>query len=129
MPKKPTLTNDEGIVKLYREFLKLVDPQELTIADNLEGDELRDFLKFCHQTFHHQYFDRIVKGFIFDQVWMTAQAGITPEQYMNGKLMLAGIFALQEYLGKKALKYQVDHMTPAGDFDPTKSFEPAKINN
>ena len=72
MPAKK-ITNEEDIVGLYREHLKLVKPEDINLIKDLEGDELTSFYKFCHQTFHNPFFGRILNGFILEQCLKTGQ--------------------------------------------------------
>jgi hypothetical protein len=125
MPVKK-ITNEEDIVGLYREHLKLVKPEDINLIKDLEGDELTSFYKFCHQTFHNPFFGRILNGFILEQCLKTGQNGTTEEHYKNGRLSIAGMKMLEEFYAKAALQY--DRLTAkAEDFDPSASFSPQKI--
>jgi hypothetical protein len=124
MPK--ILKNNEEVVKLYREFLKLVDPYDANITRDLEGEELKDFYKYCHETFHNPFFGKIINGFIMEQCLKTANQGLTPEQQTNGKLSINGIMTLENFFARAANEY--DKLTAKGEeFDPQKAFNPAKI--
>ncbi len=128
MPKKKVeLTNDEATVKLYREFLKVIDPAELKIAENLSGDELRDFCKFCNEVFTNPFFDKIVKGFIFASVMLTAERGITAEHYLNSKFTINGVKAMEEYFARYSSIYERDYLSPQEAFDPQASFTKARV--
>jgi len=119
-------TNEENIVGLYREHLKLVNPESVNLIKDLEGEELSRFYKFCHETFHNPFFGRILNGFILEQCLKTGQSGMTEEQYKNGRLSIAGMKTLEEFYAKAALQY--DKMTAKEeDFDPQKAFNPAKV--
>ena len=118
--------NEDDIVGLYREHLKLVKPEDINLIKDLEGDELTSFYKFSHQTFHNPYFGRILNGFILEQCLKTGQHGMTEEQYKNGRLSIAGMKMLEEFYAKAALQY--DRLTAkAEEFDPSASFSPAKV--
>lgn len=125
MPKKP-ITNDEAIVSLYRELTRTLDPKDLKAADDLQGDDLKNFRKFCHTTFNNPYFDRIIKGFIFAQCMLTAEKGITADHYWNGKLTVNGVKALEEYIARQASLFE-QMMQQEPGFDPQASFSPAKV--
>ena len=125
MPKKE-ITNEESIVGLYREHLRLVKPEDVELIKDLQGDDLTSFYKFCHQTFHNPFFGRILNGFILEQCLKTGQSGMTEEQYKNGRLSIAGMKMLEEFYAKAALQY--DRLTAkAEEFDPSASFSPAKV--
>src|ERR1035441_7379616 len=122
MPK----TNEENIVALYREHLRLVKPEDVELIKDLEGEELASFLKFCHQTFHNPFFGRILNGFILEQCLKTGQSGTTEEHYKNGRLSIAGMKTLEEFYARAALEY--DRLTAKEeDFDSAKAFSPAKV--
>lgn len=123
----PELTNDQATVGLYREFLKVVDPKDLKIAEALQGDEHRDFCKFAHETFHNPFFDKIVKGFIFASVMLTAEKGITADHYWNSKLTINGIKSMEEYFARYASIYEAQYLSKEPDFDKNASFSPAKV--
>ena len=125
MPKKE-ITNEESIVGLYREHLRLVKPEDVELIKDLQGDDLTSFYKFCHQTFHNPFFGRILNGFILEQCLKTGQSGMTEEQYKNGRLSIAGMKTLEEFYARAALQY--DRLTAKEeDFDPAKAFNPAKV--
>ena len=125
MPKKE-ITNEESIVGLYREHLRLVKPEDVNLIKDLDGDDLTNFYKFCHQTFHNPFFGRILNGFILEQCLKTGQSGMTEEQYKNGRLSIAGMKTLEEFYARAALQY--DRLTAKEeDFDPAKAFNPAKV--
>lgn len=125
--KKSELTNDEAVIKLYREFLKVVDPAELKIAEDLEGDDYRDFCKFCFETCQSPYFGKIVKGFIFASAMLTAEKGITAEHYLNSKMTINGIKSMEEYFARYAGIYQQKYLHKTPDFNPHSSFSPAEV--
>ena len=125
MPKKE-ITNEESIVGLYREHLRLVKPEDVELIKDLQGDDLTSFYKFCHQTFHNPFFGRILNGFILEQCLKTGQSGMTEEQYKNGRLSIAGMKTLEEFYARAALQY--DRLTAKAEkFDPSASFSPAKV--
>ena len=125
MPKN-IKNNDEEIVKLYREFLKLVDPYDVNITRDFEGEELKDFYKFCHETFHSPFFKKIITGFIMEQCLKTANQGITPEHQSNGRLSINGIMTIENFFARAANEY--DKLTAKQeDFNPQASFNQAKI--
>lgn len=128
MPPKKKLepTNEENIFSLYREILKTVDLKDLKMADQLQGDDLKAFCKFCHEVFNDPLFTMIVKGFIYAQCMLTAEQGITADHYWNGKLTVNGIKTIEQYFAKYASQY--DQMTAKEEeFDPNRPFSPAKI--
>lgn len=127
MARKTEVTNNEAIVKLYRELLKVVDVPDKNFIDNMEGDSLRDFQKFCHEVYHNKFFKEIFDRFVFIQCMCTADNAVTPEQIMNGKLMVAGFETIRGFFKECSNQYQVEHLTPKGNFDPYKSFEPGKV--
>jgi hypothetical protein len=126
MPKTKATLNEENIVALYREHLKLVNSESVDLIKDLEGEELSRFYKFCHETFHNPFFGRILNGFILEQCLKTGKDGVTEEHYKNGRLSVAGMKMLEDFYARAALEY--DKMTAKQeDFDPSASFSPAKI--
>jgi|SRR6185503_1776370 len=125
MPKKQ-LTNEETITALYREHLRLVNPADPEISKDFEGDELRNFYKFCHTTFHNPFFGKIVNGFILEQCIKTAKDGMTEDHYKNGRLSIIGIKLLEEFFGKAAAEFDKLNQ-PEEPFDSGASFSQAKV--
>src|SRR5258708_4695989 len=100
MPPKKTLpapvSNDQAMNNLYRSLLGTMTLRDVKIADKFEGQERLDFCRFCHEMYHNQYFDVIVKGFVYAQVMLTAEKGTNPETFNNGKMIVAGIKLMEE---------------------------------
>lgn len=125
MPKK--ITNEDNIVRIYRELLKTIQVPDENFLSDLQGDDLRDFQKYCYETAHNKFFKQIFDRFVYIQCMNTSDLAVNAEQYMNGKLMVNGFETVREFFESQANQYQVEHLNPKGEFDPTKSFEPAKI--
>lgn len=125
MPKK--ITNEDNIIKLYRELLKTIQVPDENFLSSLQGDDLRDFQKHCYETVQNKFFKQIFDRFVYIQCMCTADNAVSPEQIMNGKLMVNGFETVREFYKDQASRYQIEHLTPKGEFDPNKSFEPAKI--
>ena len=126
MPKTKEITNEESIVGLYREHLRLVKPEDTDLIKDLQGDDLVNFYKFCHETFHNPFFGRILNGFILEQCLKTGQSGMTEDHYKNGRLSIAGMKTLEEFYSRAASQY--DRLTAKEEaFDPQKAFNQAKV--
>lgn len=125
MPKKAP-TNQENIITLYRECLKLVDIPEINFTEKLTGDELRDFKKFCYEVYHNKYFKQVIELIVFIQCKLTADKSTTAEEYYNGKLSVNTAVGFQSFFELYANKYKVEHLAPEQKFDPQKSFEQVK---
>lgn len=123
--KKPT--NEQNIITLYREILKTVTLDDVVMADDYVGDELRDFCKFCYETYNNPFFAAIIKGFVYAQVYLTAEKHTDADTYNNGKLIVNGIKVLEQYFHKYANQYETDFMEKSEQFDPHKAFEPGSI--
>ena len=120
--------SDEIVSEYFRKILGLVDISDIKILDKLEGEERRDFCRFCHFTYHSPHFELIFKNFIYAQVMLVSEREIDYRTYINGKMVVNGIAAMRELFKKYANIYDTEFAAGKKEFDPYKSFEPSKNN-
>lgn len=125
MPKAEP-TNHDNLISLYRELLKTVDLEHVVFADQLQGDDRRDFCKFCNEVANNIFFEQIIQGFFHSQAMMTADEATTSEHYYNAKLTLNGMHLLRQYFRKYSNVYEKEYLSEPVKFDPHRSFEPVK---
>lgn len=123
-PKKTDF--EKTTIELYRELLCTVNLDDVTIVDKLQGEEYRDFCKFCHEVVNNPMFQLIIDNFVHAQVMLTAEKSSDYETYMAGKMVVNGIKVVEEYFKRYANRYQVQFLSPEEGFDPLKSFQPLR---
>ena len=126
--KDPQLESDEIVTKHFQKILGLIDISDVILLDKLEGEERRDFCRFCHYIFYNQYFDLIVKNFLYAQVMFISEQETDYRTYINGKMVVNGISAMRDLFHKFANIYDTEYKEDKPKFDPSKSFEPSKRN-
>lgn len=126
-PKKLENNNEQNIIDMYRELLKTVTLDNVVMADDYVGDDLKDFCQFCFETYHNKFFAQIIKGFVYAQCMLTAEKGTDADTYNNGKLIVNGIKVMEEYFKKYANLYKLEYLDKSEDFDPHASFGKSKV--
>lgn len=122
--KKPDF--EKTVIELYRELLCTVNLDDVKIVDQLQGEEYRDFCRFCHEVVNNPMFQLIIDNFIHAQVMLTAEKSSEYETYMAGKMVVNGIKVIEEYFKRYANRYQVEFLSNKEEFDPLKSFQPLR---
>jgi hypothetical protein len=111
----------------FQEILKVVDVSDVKFVEFLEGDERRDFCKFCHETFHSPFYAQVIKCFLWAQVMKTADGAVTHDEFWGGKMMCQGIKTIDDFFLKYAKVYDVEFTGSREKFDPSAPFSKVKI--
>lgn len=128
----PITENRENVTKLFHEILHVVDINDVKIIEKLEGEDRRNFARFCHELFHNQFFHLIIENFVHAQVMLTAERDWTSVGYDNGKFIVSGAYMVRELIQKFSNIYDTEFKPATDNFDAYKSFEPLKeryLNN
>lgn len=125
----PMVANMKAISQMYCEVLSTVDIQNLQLIDQLDGNDQRDFAKWCHEVFYSPHFNLLVKNFIYAQAMLVTEKGYDQIAYNNGQMTINGIHMLRELIHRYANIYDVKFSGKEDSYDPYRSFEPGKVEN
>lgn len=137
MPKKkpPVKTQDlrkeylqKRIRDLFREIIGGLTLSEVVLPEKLEGQERINFAKYCHETYHSQYFKQILEALYFPQIMHIGTKALDIEEMTFNRATANGIMLVAEMYQKWANIYDEEFSPDQKNqkFDPNKQI--ATIN-
>jgi hypothetical protein len=114
------------VMDMFREVLQGVQLANIILPESLEGENRRDFAKFCHETYHNPFFGQIIKALYLPSIEFAAKQAPDYDVVSFNRATCNGISLVEEFFLKWANVFDIEFSGKADKFDPNLPFEPSE---
>lgn len=112
------------VLELFRQIIGSTTLADIHLPEDFDPSTRQSFSRFCHQTYHNEFFDVIIKALYYPVILYAAQNAPDYPAVTFSRATANGVKLTEELFQHWANIYDTEYAGKEEDFDPNKPFEP-----